>query len=168
VAAEQRSGGRECACGCGRSIEHMRADAKWSPFCKPVKDRKREHDRRRAGEQKARTARYRQNVVEHRLAELALRARPQKLCSVCCGMPWARTPERVSDVHRGGVAELPVAGDSGLCRGCGEAWAPEPPPEPLELLSSSATALAAYGELHATNYLCGYSRPEKKGKGDGR
>lgn len=165
MAAEQRSG-RVCHCGCGRSIEHMRIDAKWSEFCKPVKDRKREHDRRRAGEQKARTARYRQNVVEHRLAELASRARPQKLCSVCCGMPWARTSDRFDEARMG--FEKPVAGDSGLCRGCGEAWAPEPPPEPLELLSSSATALAAYGELHATNYLCGYSRPEKKGKGDGR
>lgn len=170
MAAEQRVGERLCSNGCGASISHMRADTKWCASCKVLRDqeKKREHNRKRAERARdltrvrteTRSLRPRQIVVD-------FRSEPKReprvpICQVCCGMPWARTPDRVSEGRMG--YEQPVTGDSGLCRGCGEAWAPEPEPDRLEPLQSSAGTLAAYGELHSTNYLNGYARPQKKGK----
>lgn len=83
--------------------------------------------------------------------------RRQKPCLVCAGMPWARVPTRITEGRAGFLGD-PVTGDNGLCRGCGEAYAPEPPPEPCAVISSSAGLAARHGEeqghdiRHGENY----------------
>lgn len=148
----------------------MRADTKWAVSCKVRRDqeKKRAHNKKRA-ERARNLTRERASLksIRPRQVVVDFRSEPKReprapICQVCCGMPWARTSERLSEGRMG--YEQPVTGDSGLCRGCGEAYAPEPEPDRLEPLQSSAGTMAAYGELHATNYLCGYSKPQKKSK----
>lgn len=154
--------GRYCQCGCGQSIDHMRIDAMYLPTCKRLValERQREYDRNRSKEKRERA-----KLQPSRLKQIALRKSVtplshnvysdrqglpppprQKICDVCCGMPWARLPTRFQDCTA--VEKPAVAGDNGLCRGCGEAYAPEPAPDPCETLRSSAGMAAREGDVH--------------------
>lgn len=65
-------------------------------------------------------------------------------------MPWARQPDRVTDGHAGFLGE-PVTGVDCLCRGCGEPYAPEPPPSREPVLGSSAGMAARHGDEQGVN-----------------
>lgn len=133
------STGRLCACGCLKSIDHLRANAKRMPGCQWLRERQRESERA-----KTRTRvrdRSKKNIVAKPF-KADLPRSSQRPCLVCAGMPWARTPERTTDDREGYQAR--VVNDNGLCRGCGEPYAPEPRPEGPSLLCSSAgTAVRA-------------------------
>ena len=154
--------GRYCHCGCGASIDHLRCDAKWAPACgeRVMLERKRAANRkrdRRGCTNKLKALNPRKHLVRER-NELVKNPR-QKFCLVCCGMPWAREPDRFTEGRPG--CEQPVSTNHGRCRGCGEAWAPEPPPEPGSFIVSSAGTTALYGRLYGTHYEAGQG--EKKG-----
>lgn len=151
--------GRYCACGCAQSIDHMRRDAKWLPGHNRAValERQREYDKQRTTRKRPTPSVLRQRAARKALCRLdhnvysaernGLPPPPrQKICGVCCGMPWARLPARFPDSTS--VEKDPVAGDNLLCRGCGESYSPEPKPEPAETLRSSGGMAARLGELH--------------------
>jgi len=170
MAAEQRPG-RYCHCGCGASIDHLRYDAKWAPACgeRVMLERKRASNRKR-NRKRDRSGRSDKvfkalNPHAHLVSERnePVKNPRQKFCLVCCGMPWAREPDRFTEGRPG--CELPVSTDHGYgigrCRGCGEAYSPEPPPKPRSCIVSSAGTTARAGELYGASFAAG--RPEKKG-----
>lgn len=175
MAAEQIVG-RVCACGCGASLDGMHRSAKWFPACRDriVRERKKESHRKRSLEsRRANRSRSLERLQLQRgsLTHGAWRVierhepvknRRQYVCLVCFGMPWARRPDRLSEGRPG--FEKPVVDDTGLCRGCGEAWEPEPAPEPMSLLSSSAGTAVRHGQLHGTDVCHGRGKYERKKK----
>lgn len=143
MATEQRPG-RLCACGCLAPIDHLKLSAKRLPGCQWEYERV-----KRAAYERERAARGRRrgtgskNVVKN----LDVENRRQRPCLVCAGMPWARSPERMTE-GRDGYAHR-VVNDNGLCRGCGEPYAPEPPPKLGSAIRSSGGTVAAHGTLYA-------------------
>jgi hypothetical protein len=99
------------------------------------------------------------NVVPPTLFEQDANRR-QKPCKVCAGMPWARTPERITDGKDGYVHR--VVNDNGRCRGCDEPYAPEPAPVPGVILRSSSGMVAAHGTLHGADISRPGSGPRKR------
>jgi hypothetical protein len=129
----------------------MRGDAKWCSTCSVqiMLERKRAFNRARSAAGKRRRYPNAQKSLNPHQNIVSSRHDPnprQKFCLVCCGMPWARSPQRFQEGRPG--HEEAVAGDAWLCKGCGEAWAPEPAPEPLSLLGSSAGLAVSSGELY--------------------
>lgn len=59
-------------------------------------------------------------------------------------MPWARQPYRFVDE----VSDKTVSDESGRCTGCGEPYAPEPPPEREPVIGSSAGIAARASDMH--------------------
>jgi hypothetical protein len=133
--------GRICACGCGASIDNRPTNSIRTRECQARFDNQKRKERWMRGEDPGRVHRRKPtNVslrVRTRLMLSELPPRKQKPCLVCCGMPWARLPTRVTEGHSGFPGD-PVTGDNGLCRGCGEPYAPEPPPSNDPVISSSA------------------------------
>lgn len=143
----------------------MRAGTKYHPVCAAVKNKAAcaERDRQTARERgaKSRLAKKTQAMqTPYPFSNFVSRShepnRPQKLCPLCCGMPWARKQNRLSDVKTG---LEPVANDVGLCRGCGGSYAPEPKPEPVSVLGSSAGVAVREGQLHGMGH---HEVPPKK------
>lgn len=147
--------------GCGKSIDHMRVSAKWCVACgvdatherklaynrlRKTESRKAERNKRnQAGRVKDHSQEKAVNPHQNRVLRGAHSPNPrQNPCKVCCGMSWARVPERAVDDS---VWAESVAGKHGLCRGCGEAWAPEPKPEYGSLTGSSAGVAVSHGRL---------------------
>lgn len=146
--------------GCVADISHMRANAKWCVACgvDATHERKLAHNRLRTSDSRkeARRNRSRKGREKNLTQQKALNPHQncvtsrhfpnprQYPCKVCWGMPWARVPERVVDDS---LWSDSVVGKSGLCRGCGQAWAPEPPPERGSLTGSSAGVAVAHGRL---------------------
>lgn len=84
-------------------------------------------------------------------------SRKQSPCKVCAGMPWAREPDR-STLDDGSDC---VVNDNGLCRGCGEPYAPEHVTRTVSLLSSSAGTAVRASDMHGQAISSGrglYSR----------
>jgi hypothetical protein len=144
MAAEQRPG-RWCSCGCGAPIDHLRPNARRLPGCAwaLMLEQKRKRNVEQTGRRKS-PARMK-NRLPATLVETDANRR-QKPCKVCAGMPWARTPDRITEGRDGYQAR--VCGDNGLCVGCGEGYAPEPAPDRVEVLRSSGGMVAAHGTLH--------------------
>lgn len=148
MAASERPG-RQCGCGCGRDIGHMHPRSIYHSDCKVVRTKqiRKDYEQRKEGHlflvrknEALRTPNPFNNFVKSREPN-----RPQKLCPLCCGMPWARLSDRLSDVKTG---LEPVADEGRMCRGCGEAYAPEPKPEPVNVLGSSAAMAVREGQWH--------------------
>lgn len=142
--------GKVCICGCGQSIEHLRYDAKYHPVCRSriETERKRAYDRKRAVRTRPIPSLGRRQVtVRNAVDPQGLKDAEPVKCHVCYDMPWARTSVRIAD-GRDGFEGARVANDRGICRGCGEAWEPEPPIERGEVLRSSAGMVFKHGELH--------------------
>lgn len=140
---------RVCACGCGHGLGHMRATALYSPKCAARLGIVQTEPRHRARPKCKATLNPYSNIAGGRNAEPN---RSQALCKVCFGMPWARLETRQQD--NGTVAD-----GRGRCRGCGEAYAPEPRPEPRSVLASSAGMAVRAGELGG--YQSGKPRVER-------
>lgn len=159
MAAEQIPG-RVCGCGCGQSLDGMHRSAKWAVACRD----KVALERKRRAHQAQRPRRMALNPGERRVIERheVNKNRAQALCLVCFGMPWARRPERLSEGRPG--YEKPVTGDNGLCRGCGEEWGPEPEPDRIAILQSSAGMTARHGALHGMDVTDGRGKHERKAK----
>lgn len=159
MAAEQIPG-RICACGCGGSLDGLPRQTQRLPDCQ------REH-RIKSRRDRMRNVHGVQNKVFRR-SEADLAADPPRervpVCKVCCGLPWARVPERWGDDGPGGLGD-PIVGDNGLCRGCNEPYAPEPPPERLEPIGSSAGTLARHGTLYGVEITMGsYDCAQKRAR----
>lgn len=156
--AAAQSTGRLCSCGCGRTIENPRPDAKWSNFCRVTQERERKKLNcvRRNEEQRRATAPRQVTVRKSNLAEEANRR--QKMCWHCFGMPWARLDTRHNE---GRLGPEPVASEGRVCLGCGEPYAPEPDPPRAPVITSSAAQTARHGELHAVEIK--FTRKEKNG-----
>lgn len=134
--------GRFCACGCGASIDDRPTNSIRTRECQAHHDNQQRKERwARGGDEALRKHRKSPHPgrfrIRHRIMISEAPPRRQKPCKVCAGMPWARLPERVTEGHSGFPGD-PVTGDNGLCRGCGEPFAPEPPPEREPTLGSSA------------------------------
>lgn len=143
MAAEQIPG-RLCACGCLGSLEGFPRQQRRLPECQ-LKHRR---TRRNLAEPKLR-------VLTNKLPPASGTDVPRQrvpVCKVCCGLPWARVPERWGDDGPSGLGD-PIVGDNGLCRGCGGAYEPEPEPERQSALGSSAGTLARHGSLFGVEYM---------------
>lgn len=151
---------RLCACGCERGIGYLQAHAKYHPVCKVAIDRDRQLAQRRARlKLRPRTRTPYANFVK---ADRPVAERnPQRLCKICFGMAWARMPTRFGEsgpsIH--GVADATGV----LCRGCGLAYSPEPPPERMSVLGSSAGTAVREGQLHGVQHVASGKPKAKSG-----
>jgi hypothetical protein len=161
--------------GCGKSIDHMRGTAKWCVACgvDATHERKLAYNRLRTTESRKaerRTGNHTGRVKDHsqekavnphqnRVLRGAHSPNPrQNPCKVCWGMSWARVPERVVDDS---LHSESVVGKHGLCRGCGQPWAPEPPPERGSFIGSSAGIAVVEGRLFGYADNKGQKRAKK-------
>lgn len=154
---------RYCGCGCNQTIDHMHMNTKYHPDCRKRLELDRARMRGRSATDYG-PARKSQNPRQHfvRTRNDDAPNRRQNFCRICCGMPWARVPDRVTEGREG--HEIPVSLDGYHCRECGEAYAPEPPPEPMSVLISSAALAAKEGELHGQTIERGFSFTVQKRK----
>jgi hypothetical protein len=136
--------GRYCACGCGASIDDRPVISTRTRECQIKFD----HRRRSAVSLVQRSHRRSPHGgtfrARNRLMDGEAPNRRQKPCTVCCGMPWARTGDRFPEARPG--HEKPVSYDGQRCRGCGDLYAPEPKPEMCSVIGSSAGLAARHGE----------------------
>lgn len=152
MSAAQRTG-RSCSCGCGASLDDMGPTAKWARGCNATKSRTRAAKRKwEEKRQRNRTAHQYPTFV-CKLPNGQVRApRIPLACKLCCDDPSNRSPEREADSESGDGDSLRFVGFEMLgrwaCRGCGELYAPEPPPERISLYHSSAAIAVDHGVLH--------------------
>ena len=149
MAAEQIPGGRWCACGCGSSLEGFPRQQRRMPGCQAA--HRKAYRNKRSHKPKGERRHARPSFLGDESP------RPQKPCPVCAGMPWARTPERWREDDLEHLGD-PVVGDNGLCAGCGDEYAPEPPPPRGEALVSSAGTAARHGALYGVDLRMKESR----------
>lgn len=144
-----------CLCGCGVSLMGRRPGTMYStPACK-TKARwhiekarlalRQRTSRPQDAESKKTPHAVRRLVVNHHAYSPGEAPHvPNILCKSCFGMPWARRNDReVSE-----TSDAVVADYTGRCSGCGEAYAPEPRPEPISVLQSSAGMAARAAPFH--------------------
>lgn len=159
----ERDLNRVCACGCERGIGYLPTHAKYHPVCKVEIDRKRQADLARDRPKRVRRKRETiksaspwSNFVQQ---DPHNRHRQKTLCKICFGMPWCRSSNRFGE---SGPSLLGVADESGVrCRGCGEAYSPEPPPERVSVLGSSAGLAVREGKLHGMQHVA-TGKPKSK------
>lgn len=142
---------RECDCGCGAPMVGLSRHTRFRPECA----RRRHLERKRAERDKKRPALAAQARLREQRRSLDPRVtfvvahhdpnRPQTICSVCGGMPSARTLDRVTD---GRYAQTVLDPATGRCRGCGEPPGEDRPLERGAVIRSSAGTAAAHGRYH--------------------
>ena len=119
-----------CACGCGASLAGLNVSCRYTPECAARVKRE-----RRA---KVIALPARRHMVRNQYTETSYAPRePRPIkCSLCCGMPWARSERRLDQQFDA----IGVRGADGVvrCRGCGEPYAPETGTERAPEIHSSA------------------------------
>jgi hypothetical protein len=134
--------------GCGASLEGKKSNTRW---CDECRRKMRSNRASRNIAKKTRSALFPfQNCVPGRKAvERNEHREPEIVCKHCFGMPWARRSDRFNE--RSGQCLLEGHGDpvavNGICRGCGEHWAPEPKLELCGTVRSSAAMAVEHGRL---------------------
>lgn len=144
--------GRVCCCGCGRSIDDRPSVSTRTRECQRQHEIERWRARNSLVQESARksmserrsSVNPRQNCVKNAFWGDTPNRR-QKPCQLCCGLPWARTPERYGEDGRS------IVDDMGRCRGCGDAYAPEPPPTRESTIGSSAGVATRHGDLYGVS-----------------
>lgn len=145
--------GRICKCGCQRSIDHRREHARYHEVCAAKRHAERMRGYRvgraeyphQGPERKAPYPR----IDVHKAFAGDLPNRRQKLCAGCGGMPWARTTTRFTADHD------PVGNEHGYCNTCHEPYSPEPRPETIPVLGSSAGMAVRANDVHGTEVVRG-------------